>query len=143
MHEPDSHPVDNHFGGASTDFGKPLTNQALVGLLNSWHFQVRKIGADCVKNKLSQPFLIAPSCEDLKIAEGFDVELLYSVPGETMGSWVCLTPDAKGRLIVSDQYGKVILFGDDNMFGCGDLSQFYKNLCDATGQPMEFGDEEP
>ena len=44
---------------------------------------------------------------DLKIAAGFEAELLYSVPGDTMGSWVCMTTDPKGRLIVSDQYGKL------------------------------------
>ena len=44
---------------------------------------------------------------DLKIAPGFKAELLYSVPPETMGSWVCMTSDSKGRLIVSDQYGKL------------------------------------
>jgi hypothetical protein len=44
---------------------------------------------------------------DLKIAPGFKAELLYSVPSETMGSWVCMTSDPKGRLIVSDQYGKL------------------------------------
>jgi putative heme-binding domain-containing protein len=36
---------------------------------------------------------------------GFEVELLYSVPKDTEGSWVSMTTDPKGRLIVSDQYG--------------------------------------
>ena len=53
------------------------------------------------------PIPNATPVADMKIAEGFEVELLYSVPGETMGSWVCMTPDPKGRLIVSDQYGKL------------------------------------
>ncbi len=53
------------------------------------------------------PIPMATPVKDMKIAEGFDVELLYSVAGETMGSWVCMTPDPKGRLIVSDQYGKL------------------------------------
>ncbi|PHS10686.1 MAG: heme-binding protein [Blastopirellula sp.] len=43
----------------------------------------------------------------MKIKEGFTVELLYSVPKETQGSWVNLCVDPKGRLIVSDQYGKL------------------------------------
>lgn len=50
---------------------------------------------------------MATPVKDLRVAEGFEVELLYSVPGETMGSWVSMTPDPKGRLIVSDQYGKL------------------------------------
>jgi putative heme-binding domain-containing protein len=37
--------------------------------------------------------------------KGFAVELLYSVPKETQGSWVNMTVDPTGRLIVSDQYG--------------------------------------
>ncbi len=41
----------------------------------------------------------------MKVAKGFRVELLYSVPKDTMGSWVCMCVDPKGRLIVSDQYG--------------------------------------
>ena len=53
------------------------------------------------------PIPAATPVKDLKIAEGFEVELLYSVPSETMGSWVCMTPDPQGRLIVSDQYGKL------------------------------------
>ncbi|MEZ6056577.1 MAG: FKBP-type peptidyl-prolyl cis-trans isomerase [Planctomycetaceae bacterium] len=38
---------------------------------------------------------------------GFEVELLYSVPGEQQGSWVSLCVDNKGRLITCDQYGKL------------------------------------
>ncbi|AWM38651.1 Cytochrome c [Gemmata obscuriglobus] len=41
----------------------------------------------------------------MKVAKGFKVELLYSVPKDTMGSWVSMCVDPKGRLIVSDQYG--------------------------------------
>lgn len=55
----------------------------------------------------SAPLPMATPVADMKVAEGFQVELLYSVPSETMGSWVCMTPDPKGRLIVSDQYGKL------------------------------------
>ncbi len=43
----------------------------------------------------------------LKVAKGFQVELIYTVPRETQGSWVNLTVDPKGRLITSDQYGKL------------------------------------
>lgn len=49
----------------------------------------------------------ATPVNDLKLAAGFKAELLYSVPAEKMGSWVCMTSDPKGRLIVSDQYGKL------------------------------------
>jgi putative heme-binding domain-containing protein len=43
----------------------------------------------------------------VKVAKGFKVDLLYSVPKDEQGSWVSMALDAKGRLIVSDQYGKL------------------------------------
>ncbi len=42
-----------------------------------------------------------------RVPEGFQVELLYEVPIKEQGSWVCMCVDLKGRLIVSDQYGKL------------------------------------
>ena len=44
--------------------------------------------------------------DQLKVAKGFKVELLYSVPKEEQGSWVCMTDLPDGRLVVSDQYDK-------------------------------------
>ncbi len=38
-----------------------------------------------------------------QVQEGFQVELLYTVPKDTQGSWVNLTTDHKGRIITSDQ----------------------------------------
>jgi putative heme-binding domain-containing protein len=49
----------------------------------------------------------ATPVEQLKVAKGFRVELLYTVPKEQQGSWVAMTVDPRGRLIVSDQYGKL------------------------------------
>ncbi len=43
----------------------------------------------------------------LKVKNDFKVDLLYSVPKDTQGSWVNMAVDPKGRLIVSDQYGKL------------------------------------
>lgn len=45
----------------------------------------------------------------IKVADGFKVELLYSVPG-VQGSWVNLCTDPKGRIIASDQYGGLYRF---------------------------------
>ena len=47
----------------------------------------------------------ATPIDRITTAKGFKVELLYSVPGETQGSWVNLCTDNKGRLLVSDQFG--------------------------------------
>ncbi|HVR74097.1 MAG TPA: family 16 glycoside hydrolase, partial [Planctomycetota bacterium] len=41
----------------------------------------------------------------VKAAKDFKVELLYTVPKETEGSWVAMCFDPKGRLIVSEQSG--------------------------------------
>jgi putative heme-binding domain-containing protein len=60
--------------------------------------------------------LVAPSLdaqdaatpvERIRVKAGFKVELLYSVPREKQGSWVSLCVDGKGRLIASDQDGKL------------------------------------
>ncbi|MHC4878107.1 MAG: c-type cytochrome [Planctomycetota bacterium] len=44
--------------------------------------------------------------DQIRLAKGFKAELLYSVP-QVQGSWVSLCVDPKGRLITSDQYGKL------------------------------------
>ena len=55
----------------------------------------------------SDPKTAANPAARIKAPKGFRVELLYSVPRDTQGSWVNMTTDPKGRLIVSDQYGKL------------------------------------
>ncbi len=62
------------------------------------------------RKKAARPATPAPpaaSGDKLKVPKGFKAELIYSVPRETQGSWVNLTVDPKGRLITSDQYGKL------------------------------------
>jgi putative heme-binding domain-containing protein len=53
---------------------------------------------------LAAPQVATPP-EAIVTLTGFKVERLYSVPGNRQGSWVNMTFDPKGRLIVSDQYG--------------------------------------
>lgn len=43
--------------------------------------------------------------DELRMPEGFEAELLYTVPLEEQGSWVCLAMDPQGRLITSAQHG--------------------------------------
>ena len=50
---------------------------------------------------------MSPPAARIKAPKGFQVDLIYSVPQATQGSWVNMTVDPKGRLIVSDQYGKL------------------------------------
>jgi putative heme-binding domain-containing protein len=48
---------------------------------------------------------LATPVSNIKVHKDFKVELLYSVPKETEGSWVSMTIDDLGRLITSDQDG--------------------------------------
>ena len=52
----------------------------------------------------------APSPEQIRLPDGFKIELLYSVPRDDQGSWVAMCQDDKGRLIVSDQHGGIYRF---------------------------------
>ena len=47
----------------------------------------------------------ATPAENITTLPGFKVERLYSVPKETENSWVAMTSDPKGRLIVSGENG--------------------------------------
>ena len=59
------------------------------------------------RKKADTPAPLAVGVEKIKALKGFHVELIHTVPRETQGSWVSLTADPKGRLIASDQYGKL------------------------------------
>lgn len=49
----------------------------------------------------------ATPIELIKAKKDFKVELLYTVPRESQGSWVNMCVDDKGRLITSDQTGRL------------------------------------
>ncbi len=68
---------------------------------------------------LKQPQATSP--ESMKVAKGFEVELLYSVPKDEQGSWVNMCPDPKGRLYVSDQYGRLYRVTPPGILGAKDL----------------------
>jgi len=51
--------------------------------------------------------LSATPAKSFRAPEGFEVEMVYEVPSKEQGSWVAMCVDLKGRLIVSDQYGKL------------------------------------
>ncbi len=52
----------------------------------------------------------ATPVDRIVLAEGFEAELLYSVPKSARGSWVALASDPKGRIIAADQYGAIYRF---------------------------------
>lgn len=73
----------------------------------------RDIGAlgTGVWGKLGAPTKYAPvsalSAAEIVAPEGVKVELLYTVPRRTQGSWVAMCFDDRGRIIASDQYGSL------------------------------------
>ena len=50
---------------------------------------------------------LATAAGALELPDGFQAELLYSVPKEEQGSWVAMTFDDQGRIITSTQYGRM------------------------------------
>ena len=62
------------------------------------------------KPKLESLARSATSPARINLADGFKIDLLYSVPMEKQGSWVAMCMDDKQRLIVSDQYGGIYRF---------------------------------
>lgn len=46
---------------------------------------------------------VDPSLKQFHVVEGFQVERLFDVPRDELGSWVAMTFDHKGRIIASDQ----------------------------------------
>ena len=52
----------------------------------------------------------ATAVQNIKVADGFTVELLHSLTAAQHGSWVNLCNDDKGRIIASDQFGGLYRF---------------------------------
>ncbi|MGB7325101.1 MAG: family 16 glycoside hydrolase, partial [Rubripirellula sp.] len=61
-----------------------------------------------------------PKADELTVADGFKVELIYAVPNATQGSWVSLTTDGQGGFYASDQ---------------GDKGLFHFTVSDESGKP--------
>ena len=66
---------------------------------------VRRFEADRFFGDVDDRTARATPAGTLKLPDGFRAELLYTVPRKEQGSWVCLTVDARGRLIASAQEG--------------------------------------
>jgi len=80
---------------------------------SAWNLPLKSLGDLGVSpwripgvSKKGKPTSSAIDPEGITAAEGFKVELLYTVPREEQGSWVSLTKDPKGRFYASDQGGK-------------------------------------
>jgi hypothetical protein len=81
---------------------RPATVVAKLGAA-PWN----KINETALQGIVKQKKPTATPIELIKVKKDYKIELLYSVPREKQGSWVNLCVDPKGRLITSDQYGKL------------------------------------
>jgi len=67
-------------------------------------------GAEAAERGASIGANTATPIDRIKALDGFQVELLYSVPSRQHGSWVALSADDRGRIYACDQYGGLFLF---------------------------------
>ena len=84
----------------------------------------------------------ATPIERIKAAEGFKVELLYSVPGDTQGSWIALCADDKGRIYASNQYGGLYRFpapAPGQVLQAADIQKMPANIRAINGMVWAFG----
>jgi hypothetical protein len=79
----------------------------------------------------------APSPEQIRLPDGFKIELLYSVPRDDQGSWVAMCQDDKGRLIVSDQHGGIYRFPFLNWVKRLTLQSISRSPIQWSGQKLE------
>jgi len=68
-----------------------------------------------------------------RVLPGFQIELLYTVPMETQGSWVSVTGDPQGRLIVSDERDKGLYRVTPPRIGTGESTRVEKLPIPLTG----------
>ena len=102
----DNHPEAKRKGILALQLhaGAPMTVEFKDIRLRHLKGNDAKAAIDAVTEKAGNK---ATPVQRIKVAHGFKVELLYSVPSETHGSWVNLCTDNKGRLLVSDQFGGI------------------------------------
>ena len=84
----------------------------------------------------------ATPVDRIKAPEGFKVELLYSVPGESLGSWVALCADDKGRIYASDQYGDLYRFpapAAGQILKAADIKKMPVSIRAINGMVWAFG----
>jgi glucose/arabinose dehydrogenase len=70
----------------------------------------KEVSNSSPSSKMESLVRSATSPARINIADGFKIDLLYSVTMEKQGSWVAMCMDDKQRLIVSDQYGGIYRF---------------------------------
>lgn len=79
----------------------PLAAAATAEEKAIWRQAAEKMPVVVAGSPAAQPQAGNP--QPFSVPAGFQVERLFVVPREELGSWVCLTTDPEGRLIASDQ----------------------------------------
>jgi len=92
--------------------------------------------AICGSTALAAGLGVTPP-DQFRVQEGFEVELIYEVPGPSEGSWVSLTVDPEGRLIACDQAGG--LFRIDVSEKPAKVEKLSVDLSGAQGLLCAFG----
>ena len=98
--------TDGSWRVASSEGAEAWSPATVIGPLGQaglpWSGQVTaaELGGGPPQEPSVQPVQAA---EGLTLLEGFQAELLYTVPNDVQGSWVALTTDDQGRLYASDQ----------------------------------------
>jgi putative heme-binding domain-containing protein len=84
----------------------------------------------------------ATGVDRIKVAKGFQVERLYSVPRDLYGTWVNLAVDPQGRLITSDESGYLYRLTVPKKGEVGELKveRIPVELGQAQGLLCAFGD---
>ena len=102
----DNHPEAKREGILALQLhaGAPMTVEFKDVQLKRLNGPAAKAAINAVSAKTGNT---ATPIDRVKAAEGFQVELLYSVPAEVHGSWVNMCEDNNGRSLVSDQFGKL------------------------------------
>lgn len=96
--------------------------------------------AQTVGPRVGQNF--ATPVDRIKALPGFEVELLYSVPGGDQGSWVALCSDPNGRVYASDQYGDLYSFDPPaagKTLSAGDVKKLPVNIRAINGMVFHKG----
>jgi len=84
----------------------------------------------------------ATAVQNIKVADGFTVELLHSLTAAQHGSWVNLCNDDKGRIIASDQFGGLYRFTPPppgKALKPGDIKKVPAKIRAANGLLWAFG----
>ena len=78
--------------------------------LSKTHYFLICFWVSLMTSALGQFDTKATPIESISVKKGFEVELLFTVPKDKLGSWVNLCLDDKNRIIASDQFGGLYRF---------------------------------